>query len=198
MNFLTEKTFNLVYTAEPFLKQIFLEETTKNKLPIIYLDFDLLYTGYVKMGIIPNDQNIRLYQVYSENMNGILTDTILQVSKKPYLVIIDSLNGFYNTFNKNRINSSRLVNSYLALLATASQQSKSIVVCSCIAKKRQMRDNKNRLLLEPIHRYITHLKNMNIIQLENERAKEQQSKTITMNFLNDDLAIRASSDLNIS
>ena len=196
--FIMKNTFNLVYTKKPFLKQTFLEELTKVRLlPIIYLDFDLLYTEYARLDISFNgNRDISLYQIHSDNITDKLTNIIQQVSKKQCLVIVDSLNGLVNTFTQQEPN--RIANSYLALLTTVAKQTNSIIVCACIARKKSYGINNNRLLLVSSNMYAIRLKNMNVVCL-NENINEQGIlKIITMNILDENLVFERKCDLSLS
>lgn len=172
-----KKPFNLIFTQQPFLKQVFLQKLTTIEIPIIYLDFDLLYSGYQKMGLIKKNQNLQLYQIYPENLQKKIIETIQIISKKRTLVILDSLNGFYNLYDD--INVGRKINAYLMLLYTFAEQSNSIIICSCIAKQKE-----NELILVPLNRHVWHSEKMNVINLK------KINDDISLNFLDDDLLLK--------
>ena len=60
---LEQKTMNLIMYSDPFIKIVFVEKILKQtETPIIYLDFDLLLSGYVNAEIFPTFTNNSLFQ----------------------------------------------------------------------------------------------------------------------------------------
>ncbi|WKT58492.1 hypothetical protein QVH35_03635 [Candidatus Nitrosotenuis chungbukensis] len=78
-------------------------------IPTIYLDFDLLYSGYVAANILPQSDDIRLFQPTEQTWSKLLVQILDEISKEQHIVIIDSLNGFYNIFT-NEKDAGRLIN----------------------------------------------------------------------------------------
>ena len=57
-NLFEENTLNSVLCSEPFVKTAFLSKVIQIiNYPIIYLDFDLIYSGYVESKILPKQKN---------------------------------------------------------------------------------------------------------------------------------------------
>ena len=86
---------------------------SKNK--IIYLDFDLLFSGYINADIIKKSENLSLFQIQKQNFEDAMHKTILEISSKKTIVIIDSINVFYNIFTE-RNDVGRFVNTSIILL----------------------------------------------------------------------------------
>ena len=116
--------YNIIHTQNPFLKQIFLEEAIKTEMPVIYLDFDLLYSGYVGMGVVRPQPNATCLRVYPESLLAILARTAAVISENQCMVVLDSLNGF-----DSMLGSGRMLISYLMILHTMAVQSRSLLVC---------------------------------------------------------------------
>ena len=106
---------SLVVCSEPFNKAEFLIHLINStNFPIIFVDFDFLYSGYVKSGMIEKKNNITIMQPNKDNWNETLTEVLSKKSQEKFLIIIDSLNGIYNMFDD--LDSVRFVNSSLMLL----------------------------------------------------------------------------------
>ena len=128
-------TPNIVLCSNPFDKAYFL-----NKLidfvdcKIIYLDFDLLYSGYVTANLIKKNSRVTIYHLNKENWNEDLARIIVQISKEKFLIIIDSLNGVNNLFEDK--DSARFVNSSIMLLATAGRDVRSYLLAVAMVRKK--------------------------------------------------------------
>jgi hypothetical protein len=81
---------NLVLCSNSFHKIEFLNRLIISvKNPIIFVDMDLLYSGYIKSEIIQEKNNLILFQPNKLNWKEKLSDIISKVSKKKFLIIID-------------------------------------------------------------------------------------------------------------
>jgi len=105
--------------------------TNIQNLPIIYLDFDLLYTGYINSGLVQSNENLTLIQPTTENWNGSFSKVLQRVSNEKCLVIIDSLNGFFNMFENE--DSGRQINAQILLLSYNAEMSNSKILLMCLA-----------------------------------------------------------------
>ena len=102
------KTINLILMhsniikldyEDPFMKMDFIEKLIKlTDYEVIYLDCDLLYTGYNKSGILDYHKNVIVLQPTNENIIDCIKHIALKITKRKCLVIIDSLNSFSNFF----------------------------------------------------------------------------------------------------
>lgn len=127
---------NGLIVKEPFDKADFLEKLIQSTtIPIIYLDFDLLYSGYVKSEMLTKKENVSLYSATKETWKNNFKDILSKISKKRYLVIIDSLTGFQNFLDQK--DSGRLIESYLMLLGSVARESDSIVLFVGVARKKE-------------------------------------------------------------
>ena len=122
--------------SDPFLKTIFFTKIVPSlKKPIIYLDFDLLFSGYIASGIISSNSAVTLLQPTRSNWNEMLKTILKQISQEKSTIIIDSINGFYNLFYEIK-NVGRLVNSLIMLFVCFSKMSNSHLVITSMAKQK--------------------------------------------------------------
>ncbi len=128
-------SFSLVLYENAFSKiQLIQQITSKQTLPILYVDLDFLFSGYVKSQLL-TIPNLSLFNTVESTITEILPKILTKISTEPHLVIFDSMNGLYNTLS-NDADSGRVVNSILMLLGQNSQFSKSILVAFALAGKK--------------------------------------------------------------
>ncbi len=134
--YLEQNTLSSILCKEPFVKAAFLSELIKQiKTPIVYIDFDLLYTGYCKAGIIEKKENVSLFYPDKDDWKQILEKVLVMISNKKSVVIIDSLNGLYNLLDEKDVG--RLVNTYIMLLAFVARESNSTVLFASVGRKKK-------------------------------------------------------------
>jgi len=127
---------SLVLCSEPFHKVEFLYRLINSiENQIIFVDMDLLYTGYVESGMFKKKDNVRIFHPEKENWQKKLTEIISKVSKEEFLVVIDSFNGVYNMFDD--LESARFVNSCIMLLSSIANQTYSSVVITGMVRKKE-------------------------------------------------------------
>jgi len=133
-NVLEQNTTNMIFYDNPFTKtSFFTREASNCKVPIFYLDFDLQYTGFVKSGITPEIENLTLLCPEDGSLYEDLKSIITKISRKRSLIIIDSLNGFFNFLEGDK-DLGRLINSFLMLLVSAANHTKSTVMVGILSK----------------------------------------------------------------
>ena len=94
---LEQNTLNVIFYDDSFTKTtFFVKELSKWNIPIFYLDFDLLYSGFVKSGQTPLSKNTTLLCPNADSLHENLRSVIDKISEIKSLVIIDSLNGCIN------------------------------------------------------------------------------------------------------
>ena len=127
---------NIVLCSKPFHKTDFLNRLINStEDPIIFIDMDLLYTGYVQSGMIQRKENVIIFCPNKTNWKENLSEIISKVSKNRFLVIIDSFNGLYNLFGD--LESALFINSCIMLLSSIGNHVKSSVVITGMAKKKE-------------------------------------------------------------
>ena len=133
-NALEQNTTNMIFYDDSFTKTSFFTEEVSNwKAPIFYIDFDLQYTGFVKSGITQEMENLSLLHPENGSLREDLKSIIAKISREKSLIVIDSLNGFFNTLEGDK-DLGRLVNSFLMLLVSAANHTKSTIIVGALSK----------------------------------------------------------------
>ena len=133
---LTPSNSSLLFYENAFSKIKLIQEIiSKQRLPILYIDLDFLFSGYVKSKLLAIP-NLTLFNTLESKVNEIFPEILTKISTKPHLVIFDSINGLYNTLS-NDVDSGRLANSILMLLARNVSFSNSILIISALAGKKE-------------------------------------------------------------
>ncbi len=155
-----DKSPNIILCPNPFLKTEFLKKLIESDtFPVIFLDFDLLYSGYVSSGMIKKNENIKIIRSSRINWEKDLKEVIKKISEEKVLVILDSLNGVYNMFDE--IESTRFVNAVIMLLSTVARYTKSIVVATAMAIK----NDDGKWILSPGGRHLMDSKKIGMYYL---------------------------------
>ena len=127
---------SLVLCSNSFHKIEFLNKLINSvENPIIFVDMDLLYSGYIESKMIQKRENLVIFQPNKVNWEEKLSEIISNGSKAEFLIIIDSFNGIYNLFDD--LESARFVNSCIMLLSSLGNQSNSTIVITAMARKKE-------------------------------------------------------------
>jgi len=144
---------NIILSSKPFLKSEFLIRLiNSNNFPVVFLDFDLLYSGFVISGMIKKNDNVRIFQSSKINWEKDLKEIIKKISSEKVLVILDSLNGVYNMFDE--LESARFINAAIMLLSNVARHTKSMIVVTAISIK----NDKGEWILSPGGRHLINSK----------------------------------------
>jgi hypothetical protein len=172
-NILTQNKINSVLYSDPFLKAGFIAKLVNDlKLDVLYLDLDLLYSGYMTSGMIKTPQNLTLFQPTFEVLNKTLAKILVDLSTKKSAVIIDSLNGLFNILNKKK-EVGKIVASCVMLLASMAYSTDSyIVITSMVRFKKE-----EGWVLSPTGKRLIEARNGEKILLE------KNDQGIVLNFL---------------
>ncbi len=155
------KNPNLILCSEPFLKAEILNELIETVSdPIIFLDFDLLYSGYVVSELIKKNERVEIYRPNKIDLKKIISEIANRISSEKFLVIIDSLNGFYNIFDEKE--SGRFINASLMLLSSISRENGSSVIITAITRK----NDDGEWILSPGGRHIIDSKKSGMFHLK--------------------------------
>ena len=159
-NVLEQNTANMIFYEDSFAKTSFFTNEISNwKIPIFYLDFDLQYTGFIKSGMTKEMKNLTLLCPENGSLREGLKSIIANITNERSLIIIDSLNGLFNVFEgQNDIG--RLVNSFLMLLVSAANHTKSTIMVGILSKL-----NEDRWVLYNTGRAVIDNKHFTKIQL---------------------------------
>ncbi len=159
---LEQDLINSVFYSDPFLKAGFISKLVQDaKLEVLYLDLDLLYSGYTVSGILPTQKNVSLFQPTTETLYQILKEILVKASLSQTIIIVDSLNGLFNILNRKK-NIGKAVMSIIMLLASIVRMTKSyLVVASMVRYKKE-----EGWILSPTGKRLIETKNSKKILLE--------------------------------
>ena len=133
-NALEQNTTNMIFYEDSFTKiSFFTREISNCKVPIFYIDFDLQYTGFVKSGITQEMENLNLLHPENGSLREDLKSIIAKISREKSLIVIDSLNGFFNILEGDK-DLGRLINSFLMLLVSAANHTKSTILVGALSR----------------------------------------------------------------
>ena len=160
---LYEKNLNIILCAEPFVKLQFLNNLMDySNLPIIFLDFDLLYSGYVVSQIIPKNKRIEVFCPDDDELAVMFSKVTKKISEDKCIVILDSLNGFYDICDNK--DSGIFINTMIMLLNAIARQKSSTIVVTAIARKKDSAG----WILSPEGRQIFELGDRKFFQIDNK------------------------------
>ena len=159
---LEQDLINSVFYSDPFLKAGFISKLIQDtKLEVLYLDLDLLYSGYVVSGTIPTEKNLTLFQPTTETLYKMIKEILVKASLSQTIIIVDSLNGLFNMLNRKK-NIGKTVMSIMMLLASIAKMTKSyLVVTSMVRYKKE-----EGWILSPTGKRLIETKNSKKILLE--------------------------------
>lgn len=162
MKIIELNTLNSIMFSDPFLKTIFLNKLIlKTNTPIFYLDFDLLYSGYITSNIISLRNGVTLYRPTKDDWIKTLKTILLKLSENKSMLIMDSLNGLFNLHNEKK-DAGRLINSYIMFLLCVAKMSNSCIVLPSITRKK----NDEGWALSITGRHVIESKQITRIQLD--------------------------------
>jgi len=180
-NILEQNLLNIIYYENSFAKAKFLTKTIEKwDIPTFYLDFDLLYSGYVKANMVPTLKNVTLLWPNSENLRENLESIIEKISMTKSVVVIDSLNGFFNILEDD--DAGMLINSFIMMLASSAKNTKSIILVGSLSKLNE----ENEFVLYSSGRHVIDNKHMKKIQLV------ESNGLLKINILNFDNSTKSS------
>lgn len=148
-------------------------------VPVVYLDFDLLYSGYLAANILPQNENLEVISP-KENWKDVIVQTLDKISKSKYLVIVDSLNGFYSALIDQK-DSGRIINSTIMLLVSAAQKADSAVVIGSTAKFKK----DDGWIIPGIGRHVIQIQKMNLL------AVRKQNDTLQLVSVDNDNSVKS-------
>ena len=159
---LEQDLINSVFYPDPFLKAGFVSKLVQDtKLQVLYLDLDLLYSGYVVSGTLAAQENVSLFQPTTETLNQMLKEILAKASMSQTMIIIDSLNGLFNILNRKK-SVGKTVMSVIMLLASIAKMTKSyLVIASMVRFKKE-----EGWILSPTGKRLIETKNNKKILLE--------------------------------
>lgn len=157
----SNKSPNIILCSEPFLKAEFLNKLIDSiNYSIIFLDFDLLYSGYIVSEMIKKNDKVEIYRPSNADCGKIISEIAKKISNEKFLVVIDSFNGFYNIFDEKEYG--RFINASLMLLSSVGRENGSSVIITAMARK----NDNDEWILSPGGRHIIDSKKSGIYHLK--------------------------------
>ena len=132
----------------------------------------------MKAGFRPPLKNLTLLYPENGSLREDLKSVIEKISKTRSLVIIDSLNGFFNLLEGKK-DLGRLINSFLMLLVSSAKHTKSTVIVGALSKL----NDENKWILYNTGRHVIENDHFTKIQLT---RSENNILTKTLNSDNTD------------
>ncbi len=159
---LEQDLINSVFYPDPFLKAGFISKLVQDtKLEVLYLDLDLLYSGYVVSETIPTEKNLTLFQPTTQTLYKMIKEILVKASLSQTIIIVDSLNGLFNMLNRKK-NIGKTVMSIMMLFASMAKMTKSyLVITSMVRYKKE-----EGWILSPTGKRLIETKNSKKILLE--------------------------------
>lgn len=159
---LEQDFINSVFYSDPFLKAGFVSKLIQDtKLEVLYLDLDLLYSGYVVSEMLPAKKNVTILQPTSDTLYKMIKEILVKASLSQTIIVVDSLNGLFNIINQKK-NIGKTVMSIIMLLASIAKITKSyLVVASMVRYKKE-----EGWILSPTGKRLVEAKNSKKILLE--------------------------------
>jgi hypothetical protein len=172
---LSQKQINSVLYSDPFLKAGFISKLVQEiKTSILYLDLDLLYSGYVESGALPSQDNLFLFQPTTDTIREVLTEILAKSSVSQSLIVVDSLNGLFNMLNRKK-DVGKTVTSIIMLITSIARSTNSYVLMASMVRYKK----EEGWILSPTGKRLIETENSKKILLE--YGKEG----IYLNFLDD-------------
>ena len=76
-----EKTPSIILCSKPFLKSEFLKRLIESQsIPKIFLDFDLMYSGYFISGMIKKNESVKIFRPSRKTWEKDLKEIIEKIS----------------------------------------------------------------------------------------------------------------------
>ena len=129
---------------------------------------------------VPTLKNITLLWPNSENLRENLESVIEKISMTKSVVVIDSLNGFFNILEDD--DAGMLINSFIMMLASSAKNTKSIILVGSLSKLNE----ENEFVLHSSGRHVIDNKHMEKIQLV------ESNGLLKINILNFDNSTKSS------
>lgn len=148
-------------------------------VPVVYLDFDLLYSGYLAANILPQNENLELFSP-KENWRDIMVQTMDKISKKQHIVILDSLNGFFSLLTEQK-DSGRIINGIIMLLVSAAQKADSTIILGSTAKFKK----DDGWIIPGIGRHVIQIQKMNLLTVR------KQNDTLQLVSVDNDNSVKS-------
>lgn len=177
LKILSSQTLNSISFDDAVAKTYFFHKISMLlRIPTLYFDFDMLYSGYATSGILEKGGSTEIIVPTADRIKEDLAAGVEKISLNKYLVIFDSLNGLFTMLDQK--DAGRLVNSMVMLLASAGRCSSSTILIGSISKFREGQG----WILSALGRRVIEIEKMNIISVKKQEPYFQLSLVDHNNF----------------
>ncbi|CAE6489653.1 hypothetical protein [Candidatus Nitrosotenuis uzonensis] len=177
LKILSSQTLNSISFDDAVAKTYFFHKISMLlRIPTLYFDFDMLYSGYTTSGILEKGGNTEIIVPTADRIKEDLAAGVEKISLNKYLVIFDSLNGLFTMLDQK--DAGRLVNSMVMLLTSAGRYSSSTILIGSISKFREGQG----WILSALGRRVVEIEKMNIISVKKQKSYFQLSLVDHNNF----------------
>lgn len=174
---ISSQTLNSVSFDDAVAKTYFFHKIVSiMKMPAIYFDFDMLYSGYVASGMLLQNDDTELLRPTQESIREMLVNALEKISLEKHLVILDSLNGFFTMLDQK--DSGRLINSMIVLLASTGHRTDSTILIGSVSRFKEGQG----WVLSALGRHVIEIDKMNIISVKKRDPYFQLALTDRNNF----------------
>lgn len=134
---LSRTQVNSLLYSDPFLKAAFVSKLVSDTTrPVLYLDLDLLYSGYLTSGLLAPSPNVTIYRPTEDMVAAVLSEILSRASIDEVLIVVDSVNGLYNILGYEK-QAGRKVAAVVMLLESFVRRTKSMILLSSMARYRK-------------------------------------------------------------
>jgi len=128
LKIIQQHTFNNLLYLDPFVKMAFINKLISDtKIPVLYLDFDLLFAGNVSGNTITLPKNVSLILPEESRWDQTRKDIIKKLNREKSILVLDSVNSFFLMLNKRK-DVGRFCYSYIMFLGYIAKLSKSTII----------------------------------------------------------------------
>ena len=125
---------HVILCKSPFSKCSCLAEMARDsELAVIYVDADMLYSGYARAGMMDVPPHVLVRRPDPADWNAELAAIIRATSRRPHLVILDTLNGLGGMLGGPQ--GMRLAGHSMMLLGAMGRDAGTVVVAAAVARK---------------------------------------------------------------
>ena len=159
---ISQRQINSILYSDPFLKAGFISRLVdETKIETLFIDLDLMYSGYLTSGTLSLQSNLVLYRPSRDTIDNMLKEILVKASTSQVLIIVDSVNGLFNVLDYKK-QAGRSIASIIMLLASIGRSTNSsVVVASMVRYKKE-----EGWVLSPTGRRLIETKNSKKILLE--------------------------------
>ena len=143
-----EGELNLLLSDKPFIKTYFIARLVNTMLEsgwiVHYVDLDTFFTVYRKLNLlnVHNSKNLYIYNPDIDTLEQHLSALCSTLTKKPKLIVFDSIPAFYNklTLRSKPSEVNWRIGLYLALLLQHIRTNKGAILAASLLRSRKFRE----------------------------------------------------------